>query len=119
MKRTKITISLNKKAVKLIDDFKDKTSLENRSRVIDQAIFTIAKLLSYKEQYQKLIQETGVEEEPGASKLNIFILMDMLSKWSGILDVFEEFPVNIEVDDDNEKGIEKKYRRKKEQSFED
>jgi len=59
-----------------------------------------------------LVQEAATEQNHLDSKLNVFILMDMLSKWSGILDSFEKFPVDIQTNDSSEKHSEKKFRRK-------
>lgn len=114
MKRTKITISLSKKALELIDEFARTTGFESRSRVIDEAIFTITKLLAHEKEYQQIIQATATKQnstEP-TSTVNVFILMDMLSKWTGILETFERFPVNAQTEQDISKGHRRKKYRK-------
>jgi len=44
MGRKKITVSLSSKCVDLIDEYAQTTGLESRSRVIEEAIFSISDL---------------------------------------------------------------------------
>ena len=62
MGREKITISLSTKCLELIDEYSETTGFEARSRVIEEAIFSISDLLTDE------------------------------SKLSGILDRFKRFP---------------------------
>jgi metal-responsive CopG/Arc/MetJ family transcriptional regulator len=63
MGREKITISLSTKCLELIDTYAETTGFEARSRVIEEAIFSICDLLSDK------------------------------TKLDGILDRFKRFPI--------------------------
>lgn len=115
MNRTKVTISLSKKSLKLIDKYAKTTGFESRSRVIDEAIFTITKLLAHKAVYDQKIQSTT--KKPNSSEpestINIYILMDTISKWTGILDTFERFPVDTQTKENiSEEHHRKKYRKK-------
>jgi len=67
MGREKITISLSTKCLELIDTYAETTGFEARSRVIEEAIFSICDLLSNE------------------------------SKLTGILDRFRRFPIEKET----------------------
>jgi hypothetical protein len=115
MNRTKVTISLSKKSLRLIDKYAKTTGFESRSRVIDEAIFTITKLLAHKATYDQKIQSTTIKpnsSEP-ESTINIFILMDTISKWTGILDTFERFPIDTQTTETTPQNLVKKNIGKK------
>jgi hypothetical protein len=83
MGREKITISLSTKCLELIDEYAETTGFEARSRVIEEAIFSISDLLNDK------------------------------SKLDGILDRFRRFPVEESVRANGKKYVPRKVESEK------
>jgi hypothetical protein len=83
MGREKITISLSTKCLELIDEYAETTGFEARSRVIEEAIFSICDLLNDK------------------------------SKLDGILDRFRRFPVEKSITSNGKKYVPRKVDSEK------
>lgn len=91
MARNKVTVSLSSKCLQLIDNYAETTGFESRSRVVEEAIFAISELIGYRALLIQPIQEPkrGYSQE---EIMNSFLnLMNLLSKFGGILDRFVRF----------------------------
>lgn len=55
MVRKKITVSMSSKCFRLIDEFAKTTGFESRSRVIEEAIFSINDLLQYENMLEGIL----------------------------------------------------------------
>ena len=94
MGREKVTISLSTKCLELIDEYAQTTGFEARSRVIEEAIFAINELLTYRQAYTQKVQPAMNPNPTQQETMNIlFSLADILSKFGGILNRFQRFPV--------------------------
>lgn len=91
MGREKVTVSLSTKCLQLIDHFAETTGFESRSRVIEEAVFAISEFQGYRRLYSQKIQQP--KPNPSTEEIigNFFALVDILSKFGGILDRFDRF----------------------------
>jgi metal-responsive CopG/Arc/MetJ family transcriptional regulator len=71
MGRKKITISLSTKCLELIDTYAETTGFEARSRVIEEAIFSICDLLNDKSKLEGILDRFSRFPKSGETKSKI------------------------------------------------
>lgn len=91
MVRKKVTVSLSSRCLQLIDLFAETTGFEARSRVIEEMTFAIGELLVHRKRYRETFQQRTKNSSKDKSWGTSIDLLDLLSRFAGILDRFERF----------------------------
>jgi Arc/MetJ-type ribon-helix-helix transcriptional regulator len=93
--RQKVTLSLSSRCLEVIDQYAETTGFESRSRVVEEAVFAISEFQKYRRFYAEKLQEpkpNTPKTETDQTIEKLMALLDILSKYAGILDRFDRFP---------------------------
>lgn len=90
-----MTLTLSSRCLDLIDQYAETTGFESKSRAVEEAVFAISEFQKYRRFYAEKLQEP--KQNPPKTEIDqavekLMALMDILSKYAGILDRFDRFP---------------------------